>query len=198
MDLLLILSISFLLGSFPTAYILVKKTFQKDIRKIGSGNPGMMNVLDNFGKRYAYFGGTVDILKGIIAVSIAKLYSPNETVAVLAGLTAIAGHDFTPFLKFKGGNGVATLIGVLFATHWLFGAIYVAIWLLTAAIFRYSSLAALIATFSIPVYAYFLEQNLQYAISFSIITAILFWRHKSNIYKLFCGKENKIGQHEHK
>ena len=68
MDLLLILAICFFLGSFPTAYILVKRIFQKDIRRIGSGNPGMMNVLDNFGKRYAYFVGTIDILKGIIAV----------------------------------------------------------------------------------------------------------------------------------
>ena len=101
MDLLLVLLVSYLLGSFPTAYLLVKKIFKKDIREIGSGNPGMMNVLDNFGAKYAYIVGTVDILKGIIAVTIAKLYITSEPAAVLAGLTAIAGHDFTPFLKFK-------------------------------------------------------------------------------------------------
>ena len=189
---------AYLLGSLSAAILVCKILGLSDPRAGGSGNPGTTNVMRLHGKKAALLTLTGDIIKGIIPVLIAKVIVSSEFIIALSGLAAFLGHIFTIYFKFKGGKGVATLIGVLFATHWLFGAIYVAIWLLTAAIFRYSSLAALIATFSIPVYAYFLEQNLQYAISFSIITVILFWRHKSNIYKLFYGKENKIGQHEHK
>ena len=196
MDILIIGIISYLMGSIPFGLILTKVFLKKDIRDIGSGNIGATNVLRAGNKIVGYITLSLDILKAVIPVIFVKIYYTDYLY--LASLCAFIGHVFPVWLKFKGGKGVATLIGVLFATHWLFGAIYVAIWLLTAAIFRYSSLAALIATFSIPVYAYFLEQNLQYAISFSIITVILFWRHKSNIYKLFYGKENKIGQHEHK
>ena len=189
---------AYLLGSLSAAILVCKILGLSDPRAGGSGNPGTTNVMRLHGKKAALLTLTGDIIKGIIPVLIAKVIVSSEFIIALSGLAAFLGHIFPVYFKFKGGKGVATLIGVLFATHWLLGAIYVAIWLLTAAIFRYSSLAALIATFSIPVYTYFLEQNLQYAISFSIITAILFWRHKSNIYKLFCGKENKIGQHEHK
>ena len=189
---------AYLLGSLSAAILVCKILGLSDPRAGGSGNPGTTNVMRLHGKKAALLTLTGDIIKGIIPVLIAKVIVSSEFIIALSGLAAFLGHIFPIYFKFKGGKGVATLIGVLFATHWLFGAIYVAIWLLTAAIFRYSSLAALIATFSIPVYTYFLEENLQYAISFSIITAILFWRHKSNIYKLFYGKENKIGQHEHK
>ena len=189
---------AYLLGSLSAAILVCKILGLSDPRAGGSGNPGTTNVMRLHGKKAALLTLTGDIIKGIIPVLIAKVIVSSEFIIALSGLAAFLGHIFPIYFKFKGGKGVATLIGVLFATHWLLGAIYVAIWLLTAAIFRYSSLAALIATFSIPVYTYFLEENLQYAISFSIITAILFWRHKSNIYKLSCGKENKIGQHEHK
>ncbi len=189
---------AYLLGSLSAAILVCKILGLSDPRAGGSGNPGTTNVMRLHGNKAALLTLTGDIIKGIIPVLIAKVIVSSEFIIALSGLAAFLGHIFPIYFKFKGGKGVATLIGVLFATHWLLGAIYVAIWLLTAAIFRYSSLAALIATFSIPVYTYFLEQNLQYAISFSIITAILFWRHKSNIYKLFCGKEKKIGQHEHK
>ena len=140
-------------------YILVKKTFQKDIRKIGSGNPGMMNVLDNFGKRYAYFVGTVDILKGIIAVSIAKLYSPNETVAVLAGLTAIAGHDFTPFLKFKGGNGVATGGGAVLALMPLASGIACMTGLITAIVVKSRRFGGNIAVILVPIMGFYMDES---------------------------------------
>ena len=189
---------AYLLGSLSAAILVCKILGLSDPRAGGSGNPGTTNVMRLHGKKAALLTLTGDIIKGIIPVLIAKVIVSSEFIIALSGLAAFLGHIFPIYFKFKGGKGVATLIGVLFATHWLLGAIYLAIWLLTATIFRYSSLAALIATFSIPVYAYFLEQNLQYTISFSIITVILFWRHKSNIYKLFCGKESKIGQHEHK
>ncbi|MFL2634939.1 MAG: glycerol-3-phosphate acyltransferase [Dehalococcoidia bacterium] len=159
MDLLLILAICFFLGSFPTAYILVKRIFQKDIRRIGSGNPGMMNVLDNFGKRYAYFVGTIDILKGIIAVSIAKLYSPNETLAVLAGLTAIAGHDFTPFLKFKGGNGVATAGGAVLALMPFASGIACMTGLITAIVVKSRRFGGNIAVILVPIMGFYMNES---------------------------------------
>ena len=133
-----------------------------------------------------------DILKGIIPVLLAKVIVGSEFIIALSGLAAFLGHIFPVYFRFRGGKGVATLVGVLFATNWLLGLIYVITWILTAAIFRYSSLAALIATFSIPVYSYFLEQDSQYIISFSVIALILLWRHKSNIQNLLNNKENKI------
>ena len=161
---------AYLLGSLSAAILVCKILGLSDPRAGGSGNPGTTNVMRLHGKKAALLTLTGDIIKGIIPVLIAKVIVSSEFIIALSGLAAFLGHIFPIYFKFKGGKGVATLIGVLFATHWLLGAIYVAIWLLTAAIFRYSSLAALIATFSIPVYAYFLEQNLQYAISFSTVS----------------------------
>ena len=103
---------------------------------------------------------------------------------------SVSGKKALPLVE--GGKGVAALIGILFATHWLLGVSYIITWILTALIFRYSSLAALIAALPIPIYSYFIEHNNQYTISFSIIAIILFWRHKPNIYNLLNGKEDKI------
>ena len=147
---------AYLLGSFSAAILVCKILGLSDPRAGGSGNPGTTNVMRLHGKKAALLTLTGDIIKGIIPVLIAKVIVSSEFIIALSGLAAFLGHIFPIYFKFKGGKGVATLIGVLFATHWLLGTIYVAIWLLTAAIFRYSSLAALIATFSIPVYTYFL------------------------------------------
>tara|TARA_B100001142_G_C14349057_1_gene661362 strand:- start:1757 stop:2347 length:591 start_codon:yes stop_codon:yes gene_type:complete len=193
MDLLLILAICFFLGSFPTAYILVKRIFQKDIRRIGSGNPGMMNVLDNFGKRYAYFVGTVDILKGIIAVSIAKLYSPNETVAVLAGLTAIAGHDFTPFLKFKGGNGVATGGGAVLALMPLASGIACMTGLITAIVVKSRRFGGNIAVILVPIMGFYMDESNIFVfgsalIMLSIVLKVIFFEG----FSLYHQKNKKV------
>ena len=144
------------------------------------------------GKTAAFLTLTGDVFKGIIPVLLAKVIVGSEFIIALSGFAAFLGHIFPIYFKFKGGKGVATLIGILLATHWLLGLAYVITWILTAAIFRYSSLAALIATLSIPFYTYFLEQNFQYTVSFSMIAVILFWRHKSNIYNLLNNKERKI------
>ena len=159
MDLLLVLLVSYLLGSFPTAYLLVKKIFKKDIREIGSGNPGMMNVLDNFGAKYAYIVGTVDILKGIIAVTIAKLYITSEPAAVLAGLTAIAGHDFTPFLKFKGGNGTATGGGAVLALMPVASSIACVTGLIVGIAVKSRRLGGNIAVILVPIMGFYLNET---------------------------------------
>jgi|TARA_B110000438_G_scaffold238296_1_gene236022 acyl phosphate:glycerol-3-phosphate acyltransferase len=174
MDLLLVLLVSYLLGSFPTAYLLVKKIFKKDIREIGSGNPGMMNVLDNFGAKYAYIVGTVDILKGIIAVTIAKLYITSEPAAVLAGLTAIAGHDFTPFLKFKGGNGTATGGGAVLALMPVASSIACVTGLIVGIAVKSRRLGGNIAVILVPIMGFYLnESNIMVIGSIFIVISIV-------------------------
>jgi glycerol-3-phosphate acyltransferase PlsY len=190
-SILLIFS-AYLLGSVSAAIIVCKTLGLSDPRTGGSGNPGTTNVMRLYGKKAAFLTLVGDIFKGIIPVLLAKVIVNSEFIIAMCGLAAFLGHIFPIYFKFKGGKGVATLIGILFATHWLLGVSYIITWILTALIFRYSSLAALIAALPIPIYSYFIEHNTQYTISFAVITIILFWRHKPNIYSLLNGKEDKI------
>ena len=189
---IVLIFLAYLLGSISTAILVCKLLGLSDPRTGGSGNPGTTNVMRLHGKTAAFLTITGDVFKGIIPVLLAKVIVGSEFIIALSGFAAFLGHIFPIYFKFRGGKGVATLIGILLATHWLLGLAYVITWILTAAIFRYSSLAALIATLSIPFYTYFLEQNFQYTVSFSMIAVILFWRHKSNIYNLLNNKERKI------
>ena len=189
---IVLIFLAYLLGSISAAILVCKLLGLSDPRIGGSGNPGTTNVMRLHGKTAAFLTLTGDVFKGIIPVLLAKVIVGSEFIIALSGFAAFLGHIFPIYFKFKGGKGVATLIGILLATHWLLGLAYVITWILTAAIFRYSSLAALIATLSIPFYTYFLEQNFQYTVSFSMIAVILFWRHKSNIYNLLSNKERKI------
>ena len=189
---IVLIFLAYLLGSISAAILVCKLLGLSDPRTGGSGNPGTTNVMRLHGKTAAFLSLTGDGFKGIIPVLLAKVIVGSEFIIALSGFAAFLGHIFPIYFKFKGGKGVATLIGILLATHWLLGLAYVITWILTAAIFRYSSLAALIATLSIPFYIYFLEQNFQYTVSFSMIAVILFWRHKSNIYNLLNNKERKI------
>ena len=184
--------LAYLLGSISAAILVCKLLGLSDPRTGGSGNPGTTNVMRLHGKTAAFLTLTGAVFKGIIPVLLAKVIVGSEFIIALSGFAAFLGHIFPIYFKFKGGKGVATLIGILLATHWLLGLAYVITWILTAAIFRYSSLAALIATLSIPFYTYFLEQSFQYTVTFSMIAVILFWRHKSNIHNLLNNKERKI------
>ena len=190
-NILLIFS-AYLLGSISAAIIVCKTLGLSDPRTGGSGNPGTTNVMRLYGKKAAFLTLVGDIFKGIIPVLLAKVIVNSEFIIAICGLAAFLGHIFPIYFKFEGGKGVATLIGILFATHWLLGMSYIITWILTALIFRYSSLAALIAVLPIPIYSYFIEHNNQYTISFAVIAIILFWRHKPNIYNLLNGKEDKI------
>jgi len=190
-NILLIFS-AYLLGSISAAIIVCKTLGLSDPRTGGSGNPGTTNVMRLYGKKAAFLTLVGDIFKGIIPVLLAKVIVNSEFIIAICGLAAFLGHIFPVYFKFEGGKGVATLIGILFATHWLLGVSYIITWILTALIFRYSSLAALIAVLPIPIYSYFIVHNNQYTISFAVIAIILFWRHKPNIYNLLNGKEDKI------
>ena len=184
--------IGYLLGSIPFGLILTKLAGTQDLRSIGSGNIGATNVLRTGSKGLA--AGTLlgDMLKGTAAVIIAGyLWGPNA--AMLAGLGAFLGHLFPIWLNFKGGKGIATYIGVLLGLFWPAAAMFGAIWIATALTTRYSSLAALVASFVTPIFLWFFGHSALAAL-FAVLTLLSFWTHRENIKRLQTGTEGKIGQ----
>jgi glycerol-3-phosphate acyltransferase PlsY len=179
----------YLLGSIPFGLILTRLAGLGDIRAIGSGNIGATNVLRTGRKGLAAATLLLDGLKGAAAVLIGGYWGPDT--AILAGGGAFLGHLFPAWLKFKGGKGVATALGILLAISWPLSLIAIGIWLLMAFLFRYSSLAALTAAAAVPPAAWLIE-NLQVA-EFCLFLTVLVWlRHADNIRRLLQGKESKI------
>lgn len=187
-----IVIIAYLFGSISSAVIVCKIMRLDDPRQHGSNNPGATNVLRLHGKKPAIFTLAGDVLKGIIPVLLAHSMAAPDMIIALSGLAAFTGHLFPVFFRFRGGKGVATLIGVLFGIYWLLGLAFIISWLIVALLFRYSSLAGLAAAALAPVYAFILLPSPEYIISISIMAIILFWRHRTNIKNLIAGKENKI------
>tara|TARA_R110002096_G_scaffold105107_1_gene231408 strand:- start:38650 stop:39258 length:609 start_codon:yes stop_codon:yes gene_type:complete len=190
----ILIAIAYLMGSIASAILVCKLFGLADPRSEGSGNPGATNVMRLHGKKAAILTLAGDVLKGVIPVLLAKALGSPEIIIALCGLAAFLGHLFPIFFSFKGGKGVATLIGVLFATHWLLGLAYVLSWAFFALLFRYSSLAALLSAVFTPLYSWLILQNINVLICHSLITVLLIWRHRSNIRKLIAGTEDKIGQ----
>ncbi len=189
---LLIFSLAFgyLLGSIPFGLILTRMAGLGDVRSIGSGNIGATNVLRTGNKKLAAATLLLDMLKGTAAVVIAGIVSPEAAIA--AGLGAFLGHIFPIWLKFKGGKGVATYLGVLLGLFWQAALIFAAVWLFVAYATRYSSLAALVAAVIVPVALYFIGVH-QIAVLFLVLTIIVFIKHRANIQRLLAGTEGKIG-----
>lgn len=185
--------LSYLLGSIASAIIVCKVMGLADPRTDGSGNPGATNVLRLHGKTAAALTLTGDVAKGFIPVLLARLLNLPDMVIALCGLLAFMGHLYPVFFGFRGGKGVATLIGVLFGLHWLLGLAFATTWLLMALLFRYSSLAALTATALTPVYTWLILARPSYVFCLSLMCACLIWRHRSNIKNLIAGTEDKIG-----
>ena len=184
--------VGYLLGSIPFGLILTKLAGTQDLRTIGSGNIGATNVLRTGNKGLAAATLLGDMLKGTAAVIIAgSLWGPNA--AMLAGLGAFLGHLYPVWLKFKGGKGVATYIGVLLGLFWPAAFVFGAIWLAVAFSTRYSSLSALVASFATPIF-FWIFGHLALASLFAVMTLFLFWAHRENIKRLQAGTENKIGQ----
>ena len=183
----------YLLGSVSTAIITCKIMSLPDPRTVGSNNPGATNVLRAGGKKAAIITLLGDMLKGLIPVLIALQLELPETVIAATGLAAFLGHLFPVYYRFKGGKGVATIIGVLLGTHWMLGLGTIGIWLLMAAVFRYSSLSALVAASSSPVLAWFITQSAMITGCVLFMAVLLIWKHKRNIQKLLAGEEDKIG-----
>lgn len=187
---LLAFAFGYLLGSIPFGVLLTRATGGPDLRTIGSGNIGATNVLRTGRKGLAAATLLCDMLKGTVAVLAAMHYGPDAALA--AGLGAFLGHLFPVWLKFKGGKGVATYIGLLLGLHWPGALIFCAIWLAVAAASRYSSLAALIASALTPFGLWLLGQH-NIAALFLLLTILLWVMHRANIARLLNGSEGKIG-----
>lgn len=180
----------YLLGAIPFGIILTRLAGLGDLRKMGSGNIGATNVLRTGRKGIAAATLLLDGGKGAAAVAIATNWGPDITIVAAAG--ALLGHLFPVWLGFRGGKGVATGLGILLALSWPVGALACATWLLFAAVFRYSSLAALAAVAAAPVYAWLFADPQR--MEFAIVMAALIWlRHHGNIRRLATGAESKIG-----
>jgi len=187
-----LLIFAYLLGSINSAIIVCYIFRLPSPRSIGSGNPGTTNVLRIGGKVPAAITLLFDILKGLAPLLIARMLTDNEFIIACTALYAILGHVFPIFFGFKGGKGVATLIGTLFGFWWALGLIFVVTWFIVAVITRYSSLSALVATVVASVSVAFVA-NLQVAAPFLIIAAMILAKHKGNIQRLISGQESKIG-----
>jgi glycerol-3-phosphate acyltransferase PlsY len=187
----LCLAAGYLLGSIPFGLLLTRLAGAGDIREIGSGNIGATNVLRTGRKGLAAATLLLDLLKGTVAVLIAWRYT-NELGAIAAGLGAFLGHLFPVWLKFKGGKGVATYIGVLLGLIWQGALIFCGIWLVVAALTRYSSLSALVASALTPAVLWFLGAP-NIALLFLGLSALLWIKHRANIARLLNGTEGKIG-----
>lgn len=190
MTVALAFAFGYLLGSIPFGVLLTRATGGPDLRTIGSGNIGATNVLRTGRKGLAAATLLCDMLKGTVAVLAATPYGPDAALA--AALGAFLGHLFPIWLKFKGGKGVATYIGLLVGLHWPAALIFCAIWLAVAAVSRYSSLAALVASALTPLSLWALYRP-DVATLFLLLTVLLWVMHRANIVRLLDGSEGKIG-----
>ncbi|MFN7167685.1 MAG: glycerol-3-phosphate 1-O-acyltransferase PlsY [Pannonibacter sp.] len=185
------LGLGYLLGSIPFGLIITRMAGLGDIRKIGSGNIGTTNVLRTGKKSLAAATLLGDALKGTVAVLLVSHFYGQE-MAMVAGFGAFLGHLFPVWLKFKGGKGVATYLGILLGLSWPVGVAFALIWIAVAYLSRYSSLSALTASLASPVLLVLLDQW-QLAELFGVLTLMLWAKHHENIGRLLKGQESKIG-----
>ena len=188
MELALIILLSYLVGSIPFGFILTKIFLKKDIREIGSGNIGATNVLRTGNKLIGYITLTLDILKAIIPLLIIKFNFPE--FIFLSALSIFLGHVFPLWLKFKGGKGVATYVGMLFCINYILGFVFIFSWFIIFIIFRYSSLSSLIASLTIPIYHFYTIDNNNYYF-FIILFILIFYTHRENVKRLINNTESK-------
>ena len=198
-----VLVVSYFLGAVPVGLMVGKLTRGVDIRKYGSGNIGAANVLRTLGLAPAAIVLIGDTAKGLAAVLLAAHfivghYQPYFVIA--AGLLSVVGHSASPFLGFKGGKGVATSLGVIIGLNWLIAAIAFGLWVVIVGVFRYISVASIIAAFSVPVMMHFSAPLFgahvprEYAICGLAAACLILLRHRSNLERLFRGAEPKFGQ----
>ena len=188
MELILVIAISYLMGSVPFGLILTKIFLNKDIRDIGSGNIGATNVLRTGNKIIGYLTLLLDVLKAVIPVLYIKFNFPE--LIYVSSLSVFIGHVFPLWLKFKGGKGVATYVGILCCINIYLGIAFVIVWLLTFIIFKYSSLSSLLGSISIPIVNYFIFKE-EVIFFFIIMFVLIFYTHRENIKRLLNRSESK-------
>lgn len=190
---ILLVLLSYLLGSLPFAVIVSKLYGLEDPRSHGSGNPGATNVLRTGSKSAALLTLLGDAAKGWLAVWLTGRLGGDTLTVAVAGVAAFLGHVYPVFLKFRGGKGVATALGVLAGWSGPLALVTVVAWGVTAALMRYSSLAALVAAMVTPIAAGFMIGSIQIITAVTVMSAVLIWRHRANIQRLLNGTESRIG-----
>lgn len=195
MIIVLIIISCYLLGSIPFGYI-VSKLFKKvDIRELGSGNIGASNAFRILGPSLASLILIGDIGKGILSIYLVRYFNiDNLLILTIAGLVVICGHDWSLFLGFKGGKGIATTFGVVFALNPTISILAVTIWVIVLIITKYTSLSSILAMISILVFTILFKQPYEYIVFSAIIIVLSIFKHKENIKRLKLGKERKIGE----
>jgi len=188
MELILSIIISYLMGSIPFGLILTKIFLKKDIRDIGSGNIGATNVLRTGNKIIGYLTLSLDVLKAVIPVLYIKFNYPE--LVYVSSLSVFIGHVFPLWLKFKGGKGVATYVGILFSINYILGFVFVASWLIIFFVLRYSSLGSILATFIIPIFILF-NPNYENEYFFIIMFILILFTHRENVKRLINKEESK-------
>jgi glycerol-3-phosphate acyltransferase PlsY len=185
--------LSYLLGSLSSAIIVCRIGGYPDPRSLGSGNPGATNVLRIAGRRAAALTLAGDLLKGLMPLALGHWLRMSDGTLAVMGLAAFLGHLYPVFFGFRGGKGVATFIGVLYGLAWQAGLAFMGLWLAVAGLFRYSSLAALVAASLSPIAVALVHPSPPYIVAVTAMAGVILWRHRSNIRNLMAGTERKIG-----
>jgi len=195
MKIALIILGCYLLGSIPFGYIAGKLFKKIDIRELGSGNIGATNVFRILGPSLASLVLISDIGKGIFSIYLAQYFNiDNLLILTIAGLAVICGHDWSLFLGFKGGKGIATTFGVIFALNPIISILAIVVWVVVMIITRYASLSSILAVISIMIFTILFKQPYEYIIFSAIIILLSIFKHKENIKRLRSGNESKIGK----
>ena len=188
MELILIISCSYLMGSVPFGFLLTKIFLKKDIRDVGSGNIGATNVLRTGNKIIGYATLLLDVLKAVFPIIFIKINYPEYVF--ISALSVFIGHVFPVWLKFRGGKGVATYVGILCCINIYLGISFGLVWLITFLIFKYSSLSSLVGSLSIPIFNYFIFSD-KIVFFFIIMFVLIFYTHRENIKRLLNHTESK-------
>ena len=188
MELILIISISYLMGSIPFGLILTKIFLKKDIREVGSGNIGATNVLRAGNKIIGYLTLILDVIKAVIPVLYIKFKFPE--LIYISSLLVFLGHVFPIWLKFKGGKGVATYVGILFSINYIFGIVFAFLWLIIFFISKYSSLGSILSSITIPIFIFF-NSSYENEYFFIIIFVLILYTHRKNVKRLINKEESK-------
>ncbi len=188
MELILIISISYLMGSIPFGLILTKVFLKKDIREVGSGNIGATNVLRTGNKTIGYLTLILDVLKAVLPVLYIKYKFPE--LVYISSLSVFIGHVFPVWLKFKGGKGVAAYVGILFSINYILGIVFAFSWLIIFFISKYSSLGSILSSLLIPIFIFF-NSSYENEYFFIIMFVLILFTHRENVKRLINKEESK-------